>query len=146
MPPGLRFPSLVCLCSSPPLVSWSWPWRFGIEPDAQLLDVGLQIVEAWTVFGRRRTEFGVPVSHHRGGLITASNAAWLADFTRKHVAQRLAACGHHIEVIRSTGTSAGESVPSTPKLHRSAPSARFTTRSSPEFVPTTRARRRRHRR
>ena len=34
-------------------------------------------------------------------IITADNAEWLADFTRKLVADRLAACGQHISAIRS---------------------------------------------
>jgi periplasmic divalent cation tolerance protein len=34
-------------------------------------------------------------------VITAGSADWLAGFTRALVADRLAACGHTIEVIRS---------------------------------------------
>lgn len=34
-------------------------------------------------------------------IITADNAEWLADFTRKLVDDRLAACGHNIAAIRS---------------------------------------------
>ena len=34
-------------------------------------------------------------------VITAADAEWLADFTRSLVTDRLAACGHHIESIRS---------------------------------------------
>jgi periplasmic divalent cation tolerance protein len=34
-------------------------------------------------------------------VITAGGAEWLADFTRALVADRLAACGHTIETIRS---------------------------------------------
>lgn len=34
-------------------------------------------------------------------IITADNAEWLADFTRKLVDERLAACGHNLAAIRS---------------------------------------------
>lgn len=34
-------------------------------------------------------------------VITASDPDWLADFTRRLVEDRLVACGHNIEVIRS---------------------------------------------
>ena len=34
-------------------------------------------------------------------VITAGDPAWLVDFTRSLVEDRLAACGHNIEVIRS---------------------------------------------
>jgi periplasmic divalent cation tolerance protein len=34
-------------------------------------------------------------------VITASDPEWLADFTRRLVADRLAACGHQIAAIRS---------------------------------------------
>jgi periplasmic divalent cation tolerance protein len=34
-------------------------------------------------------------------IITADNADWLADYTRRLVADRLAACGHNIAPIRS---------------------------------------------
>jgi periplasmic divalent cation tolerance protein len=34
-------------------------------------------------------------------VITAENADWLVTFTRSLVADRLAACGQHVEVIRS---------------------------------------------
>lgn len=34
-------------------------------------------------------------------VITAEDPEWLAEFTRGLVEDRLAACGHHIEVIRS---------------------------------------------
>jgi hypothetical protein len=34
-------------------------------------------------------------------MITADNADWLADFTRRLVEDRLAACGHNIARIRS---------------------------------------------
>jgi periplasmic divalent cation tolerance protein len=34
-------------------------------------------------------------------VITAGSADWLAEFTRALVTDRLAACGHHISVIRS---------------------------------------------
>ena len=34
-------------------------------------------------------------------VITAADADWLAGFTRGLVTDRLAACGHHIERIRS---------------------------------------------
>lgn len=34
-------------------------------------------------------------------IITADNADWLVDFTRRLVTDRLAACGHNIASIRS---------------------------------------------
>jgi Uncharacterized protein involved in tolerance to divalent cations len=34
-------------------------------------------------------------------IITAADADWLAEFTRRLVADRLAACGHTVAVIRS---------------------------------------------
>jgi periplasmic divalent cation tolerance protein len=34
-------------------------------------------------------------------VITADNAEWLANFTKTLVTDRLAACGHNIQVIRS---------------------------------------------
>jgi periplasmic divalent cation tolerance protein len=34
-------------------------------------------------------------------VITAADAGWLAELTRELVDDRLVACGHHIEVIRS---------------------------------------------
>lgn len=34
-------------------------------------------------------------------IITAPNADWLADFTRRLIDDRLAACGHNIAAIRS---------------------------------------------
>lgn len=34
-------------------------------------------------------------------VVTAGDAGWLADFTRTLVAERLAACGHVTEAIRS---------------------------------------------
>ncbi|ROT34132.1 divalent-cation tolerance protein CutA [Micromonospora sp. HM5-17] len=34
-------------------------------------------------------------------IITAADADWLAEFTRRLVTDRLAACGHNIAVIRS---------------------------------------------
>ena len=34
-------------------------------------------------------------------IITAPDPDWLAGFTRQLVAERLAACGHHINTIRS---------------------------------------------
>jgi len=34
-------------------------------------------------------------------IITADNADWLVDFTRRLVSDRLAACGHNIAGIRS---------------------------------------------
>lgn len=34
-------------------------------------------------------------------VVTAADADWLADFTRRLVDDRLAACGHHLAAIRS---------------------------------------------
>ena len=36
-----------------------------------------------------------------GEQVTAADADWLAGFTRALVAERLAACGHHVSPIRS---------------------------------------------
>lgn len=41
-------------------------------------------------------------------VITADNADWLAEFTRALVTDRLAACGHNIQVIRSIYRWEGE--------------------------------------
>ncbi|GAA1423660.1 divalent-cation tolerance protein CutA [Catellatospora coxensis] len=41
-------------------------------------------------------------------VITAPSADWLADFTRSLVTDRLAACGHNIQPIRSIYRWAGE--------------------------------------
>ena len=41
-------------------------------------------------------------------VITAASADWLVGFTRSLVEDRLAACGHHVEVIRSVYRWDGE--------------------------------------
>jgi periplasmic divalent cation tolerance protein len=41
-------------------------------------------------------------------VITAGDADWLVGFTRGLVTDRLAACGHHVEAIRSVYRWGGE--------------------------------------
>jgi periplasmic divalent cation tolerance protein len=41
-------------------------------------------------------------------VVTAADAEWLARFTRRLVADRLAACGHHLTAVRSIYRWQGE--------------------------------------